>query len=87
VKHKLEVFPTQYLMPQQPQVISLIESNYDQTPSPSTPIGMPQRTMMYVPIVQPSQPSNNNNLIIFGTVAIVLGFFGFLAFALMVRRG
>jgi hypothetical protein len=43
---------------------------------------------MYIPIVQPQQqPSNNNNLIIFGTVAIVLGFFGFLAFALMVRRG
>jgi hypothetical protein len=73
-------------MPQQPQVISLIESNYDQNPSP--PLNMPQRTMMYIPIVQPQQqPSNNNNLIIFGTVAIVLGFFGFLAFALMVRRG
>jgi len=43
--------------------------------------------MMYVPIVQPAQPTNNNNLIIFGTVAIMLGLFGFLAFALMVRRG
>jgi hypothetical protein len=87
VKDKLEVFPNQYLMPQQPQVISLIESNYDQAPSPSMPATMPQRTMMYVPIIQPSQPSNNNNLIIFGTVAIVLGFFGFLAFALLTRRG
>jgi len=48
---------------------------------------MPQRTMMYVPIVQPTQPPNNNSMLIFGTVAIVLGFFGFLAFALMVRRG
>jgi hypothetical protein len=73
-------------MPQQPQVISLIESNYDQNPPPS--VNIPQRTMMYVPIVQPQQqPSSNNNLLIFGTVAIVLGFFGFLAFALMVRRG
>jgi hypothetical protein len=86
VRTYLEVFPTQFLNPQQPQVISLIESNYDQTPS-SLPVNMPQRSMMYVPIVQPAQPTNNNNLIIFGTVAIVLGFFGFLAFALMVRRG
>ena len=72
-------------MPQQPQVVSLIEGNYDQ--NISQPINMPQRTMMYVPIVQQAKPSNNNNLMIFGTVAIVIGFFGFLAFALMVRRG
>ena len=84
----MEVFPNQYLVPQQPQVISLIESNYDQSSPPSYSANMPQRTMMYIPIVQPTQQtSNNNNLIIFGTVAIVLGFFGFLAFALMVRRG
>jgi hypothetical protein len=81
----MEVFPSPYMQPQQPRVISLIENNYDQTPS--LPTSMPKRTMMYVPIVQPTQPPNNNSMLIFGTVAIVLGFFGFLAFALMVRRG
>ena len=81
----MEVFPTQNLVPQKPQVVRIIEGNYDydQTYFPSR---NPQKTIGYVPMIQQAQPSNNNNMVMFGTIAVVIVFFGFLGFILALRR-
>jgi hypothetical protein len=80
----MALFTPERVYPQQPRVVSLIEGNYDSTPQPERQaLSYP----VYVPLVQKAPaPSQNNNMIIFGTVAIVISFFALLGFILALRR-
>ena len=77
----MEVFAPQYMRPQNPQVISLIEGNYDQAPAQS----YPQRLQTQMPTTLPINLGRVDYVPIIAIVGLI-GLFGIIALLAYLKR-